>query len=61
MTPAPMALPSETMARSTEIIVTRRQMIDGRLALESQRSQASLDPGKNQLEERITTFAVRYT
>ncbi|MGB3797728.1 MAG: IS110 family transposase [Alteraurantiacibacter sp.] len=53
MKPAPTEPPSEMMARITEIIVARRQVIDERLALESQRSQTTLDLVKDQLDERI--------
>ncbi|MDO5759074.1 MAG: transposase [Rhodobacterales bacterium] len=43
MRPAPTEPPPETMAQITEITVARRQVIEERLALESQRAQASLD------------------
>lgn len=51
--PAPTEPPSQTMAQITEITVARRQVIEERLALESRRSQASLDLVREQLDERI--------
>ena len=53
MKPTPTELPSETMARITEITVARRQVIDERLALESQKSQTTLNLVEEQLDERI--------
>ena len=53
MKPLPTEPPPETMAQITEITVARRQVIEERLALESQRAQASLDLVREQLEERI--------
>ena len=53
MKPAPTVPPSRTMAQITEITVARRQVVDERLALESQRAQASLDLVKDQLDDRI--------
>lgn len=53
MKPAPTEPPSETMAQITEITVARRQVIDERLALESQRAQTLLDLVREQLDERI--------
>ena len=53
MKPAATEPPSATMAQITEITVARRQVVDERLALESQRSLASLELVKEQLDERI--------
>lgn len=53
MKPAATEPPSATMAQIAEITVARRQVVDERLALESQRSQASLELVKGQLDERV--------
>ena len=53
MEPAPTDPPSNAMARITEMTVARRQMVRERLALESRRSQASLDLIRDQIDERI--------
>ncbi|MGB3797631.1 MAG: IS110 family transposase [Alteraurantiacibacter sp.] len=53
MEPAPTDPPSSAMARITEMTVARRQMVRERLALESRRSQASLDLVRDQVDERI--------
>lgn len=53
MEPVPTDPPSNALARITEMTVARRQMVQERLALESRRSQASLDLVRDQIDERI--------
>lgn len=54
MKPAPAEPPTKTMARVTEIVVARRQVIDGRRALENKLAQAALELVRHQLDERIS-------
>ncbi|WP_375262513.1 IS110 family transposase [Palleronia sp.] len=53
MKPVPTEPPSIMMARITEVVVARRQVVDERRALGNQRSQVSVDLVKDQLDERI--------